>query len=148
MRKLLLIGALLLFCGCVPQPESDNQKMIRIIHEACDVFDFPVDWAMAIMWSEHSGIKNVNQKCSHKRTAYGPGGILYRTAKEDLGYKGKESALNDYNVSIPLCVAYMAKLYKIYNGNMVFVVNHYQSGNKYNNKYYNKIEKIIFGACL
>jgi hypothetical protein len=146
MRKLFIIGALLLFCGCAPQPESDNQKMIRIIHEACDVFDFPVDWTMAIMWSEHSGIKNENQKCSHHRIAYGPGGILYRTAKEDLGFEGKESELNNYEVSIPLCVSYMAKLYKAY-GKMDYTVNHYQCGKKHNNKYFLKVQKIVFAGC-
>ena len=147
MRKLFIIVALFLFCGCAPQPESDNQKMIRIIHEACDVFNFSYDWAMAVMWSEHSGIKNINQKCSHHRTAYGPGGMLYRTAKEDMGFDGKEEDLNNYEVSIPLCVAYMAKLYKAY-GRMDYTVSHYQSGNKHNMKYFKKVQKIIFdGGC-
>jgi len=32
-------------------------------------------------------------------------------------------------------------------GNMAYVVNHYQCGNKHKMKYYNKVQKIVFEGC-
>lgn len=148
MKKLFLICLFVcLFAGCTTYKETELEKMLKVINTACDDYCFPYQWALAIFWSEHSGIKNINQKCSYGRTAYGVGGLLYMTAKQDLGFTGKESELNDYNVSIPLCVKFMAKLNKAYKGDMKKVVNHYISGNPNNERhkhYYDKIIQIIY----
>lgn len=144
MKRIFLISALLL-CGygCGSQPVTESNDIIQVITDACDVFDVPVKWGLALAYSEQSGFKNNNVACSHNRTAYGTMGVLYRTAKEDLGFTGPEYELNDYTVSIPLAISYLSKLLKIYKGDMQKAISHYKTGKPNNKELYCRVVKII-----
>ena len=147
MPKLLnkkIVFALLIIALISPLAPSrvrDFGAICQVLEKSCKEYGFSPSWATAIIWSEHDGLKNINEKCKYDRLAYGPGGLLLLTAR-DVGYRGAESGLNNYNVSVPLCIQYMAKLDKTFKGDKKKVISFYKTGKTDKEIYYDRVLKI------
>lgn len=142
MKRLITVVVILLVLAPLsPSGIHEFGVISALVQEACVKYGVPVDWALANFWNEHDGLKNNNAKCKYG-VAYGPGGMLYKTATEDLGYTGPESGLKNITVSVPLCVKFMAVLMKQYHGDMAKVISHYKTGRPYKVKYYYRVKAI------
>jgi soluble lytic murein transglycosylase-like protein len=73
--------------------------------------------------------------------SYGPGQILLSTARE-MGFKGRESELENIIVSIPLAVKFIGHLEKAYYGNWQKVLSHYRTGKSRYKDYFVRHNKI------
>ena len=132
---------LALISPLAPTGVRDFGAICQVIESSCKEYNFSPAWATAIIWSEHDGLRNLNAKCKYGRLAYGPGGLLLLTAR-DVGYRGAESGLNNYKVSIPLCIKYMAELDKIFKGDKKKVISFYKTGKSDKVIYYERVLKI------
>ncbi len=141
-RATMAAVAFFLVVGSLPSDITEYGRLQAIIDASCNEYKVSATWATANFWNEHSGLKNNNVPCKYGRTAHGPGGLLLATARE-MGYKGPEAGLDDPAVSIPLCVAYMAKLQRRYDCDMSKVISHYKTGKAGNAEYYRRVLKII-----
>ena len=134
MKNLITLALLL----CLPllcyAPESDFGKISNITAAACLLYNVERSHIDAL-FAEESGFKNIRTyEPRIKKYAHGPGQILYNTAK-DVGYTGPESGLDDINISIPLKVKFVKKLWKRYKGNWSMICSHYKTGKARYTKY-------------
>ena len=128
MRKLILALAITLSTATLAYcPESEFGKISNITAVACLQYNVERSHIDAL-FAEESGITNTKTwEPRIRKYAHGPGQLLYLTAK-DVGYHGRESALDDYTVSIPLTVKFVKKLWRRYKGDWSKICSHYKTG--------------------
>ena len=151
MKKLLLALSITLatFTLCYA-PESEFGKISNVTAAACLLYNVERSHIDAL-FAEESGFHNVKTwEPRIKKYAHGPGQILYNTAK-DVGYKGPESGLDDINISIPLKVKFVKKLWRRYKGDWSKICSHYKTGKARYVKYgeaHNKIyQEFVQANC-
>lgn len=151
--KYLFIATLIIltpvFCLA---PISQFSAVSMIAAVACEKYQVDRNRTDAIFFEE-SSFKN--QKTYEKKIcgySYGPGQILLSTARE-MGFKGRESELENIVVSIPLAVKFIKTLETAYHGNWQKVLSHYRTGKsryidyvKKHNEIYQKFKDKNHGA--
>ncbi len=151
MRLILAMIAVLTTAVLCYAPESEFGKIINATAAACQLYNIDRLHVDAL-FAEETGIHNTRTyEPRIKKYAHGPGQLLYLTAK-DVGYQGRESALDDYTVSIPLTVKFIKKLYKRYHGDWNKITSHYKTGKARYLRYgeqHNKIyQEFLKANCL
>jgi soluble lytic murein transglycosylase-like protein len=135
MRKLILALAITLSTAVLCYaPDRMFGNIADITTAACAAYGVDKTHIDALFFEE-TGINNIRTRETRiKKYAYGPGQILYNTAK-DVGYTGPECGLNDAHISIPFTVKFVAKLFKRYHGDWSKICSHYKTGRSRYGKY-------------
>jgi soluble lytic murein transglycosylase-like protein len=150
MRLILAMLAVLSTATICFAPESEFGKISTVTAAACLLYNVERSHIDAL-FAEESGFHNIRTyEPRIKKYAHGPGQILYNTAK-DVGYKGPECGLDDINISIPLKVKFVKKLWKRYHGDWSKICSHYKTGRSHYVRYgeaHNKIyQEFVKANC-
>ena len=152
MKSLILAAIITLSTAVLCYaPESEFGKISSVTAAACLLYNVERSHIDAL-FAEESGFKNIRTyEPRIKKYAHGPGQILLNTAR-DVEYKGPESGLDDINISIPLKVKFVKKLYWRYHGDWSKICSHYKTGKGRYTRYgqqHNKIyQEFVSANCI
>jgi hypothetical protein len=128
-----------------PEIKPPLYKVVSATIDACEKYDFPIDWALPVFFTE-SGFNpnNITYEKAVKEDSLGSGSILLSTAK-DLDSNIKRSDLFDPEKNADLCVKHLSILYKKNCGDMEATLREYNGGNNWRKKknkgYYQLVKK-------
>lgn len=145
MRNATIALALLLF-GCAPAKQESKtekpelQRVVEAIVNACDKYDFPVDWALAVCLTE-SGFKPglTTYEKAARENSFGLGQVLYSTARW-IKPGVSEKDLHNEEINADIFVQHLRNLNRKHCGDMVRTLREYNGGTRWakknNHKYY------------